>query len=315
MKNGLFHGYNCFSSAIGQHLANVKQSAALETVTVRWTFDFNREWLKNNVWCAGACVEPSDYLLQYDLYRMEGIRIETCRADFEKSQEEMRRDIAAYGSHVVQLDFYYLTSIDWKKMERFGYYPQHLPHYICVTGVEEDQVLYQDPMYRYSGSITAADLEYARTRRVCEMDLYRTYYKFNWENSRQPYTLEEKIKYQLTRYLENEQFEMIEKFAEALGESCEEFQETDVFDWAFNCYLSLDSVALQRQAFLQAVRKKYPECQDLVMPLVEDWIHLKKSFHQIYSEKNAAFLKNIIGLLKTILSKEQETVEQMRRKI
>lgn len=45
MNDQLFHGYNCFATAVGQHLINIKKYKAMETVVLRWTFDCNKCWM------------------------------------------------------------------------------------------------------------------------------------------------------------------------------------------------------------------------------------------------------------------------------
>lgn len=316
MGSELFHGYNCFATAVGQHLINLHKYNAMETLVLRWTFDCNKYWLTENVWPVGACVEAVDYLLQYDLKLIEGIKISECKVDsYEESFQMMKEQIQKLGSHVVLVDFYYLKSIDWKRMERFGYFPKHLPHFICVIGIEDENVIYQDPMYKYVGKMSFLEFETARKISVCGVDHVGTYYNFEFMNSEKKYSFIEKIEYQLRRYIEHQQYNMIVKFKNGLSENYEYFLERDNYDWAFNFYLALESVTLQRQNFMLSIRNLYPEESSMVMNLVRSWIKIRNNFNQIRIKRNARILKEIIIDLQQITLQEEEICRRLLERI
>ena len=105
MNDQLFHGYNCFATAVGQHLINIKKYKAMETVVLRWTFDCNKCWINENVWSVGTCVEAADYLLQYDLEKLEGIKIsESKEESFQKSLEIAKNFVNVLDTKEIMLD-------------------------------------------------------------------------------------------------------------------------------------------------------------------------------------------------------------------
>ena len=316
MNDQLFHGYNCFATAVGQHLINIKKYKAMETVVLRWTFDCNKCWISENVWSVGTCVEAADYLLQYDLEKLEGIKIsESKEESFQKSLEIAQKRISEFGSHVVLVDFYYLKSIDWKRMERFGYFPKHLPHFICITQVNDSEATYQDPMYKFCGKISISELEFAQKLNVCGVEHVGTYYDFDFKNYQNKYTFENKIEYQLKRYLKNQQFKAIAKFAIALSDNLDTFFNKSNMEWAFNFYLALESVPLQRQNFMLAIREQYPECSKMIMKLIMDWIKIRKKFHQLYNQKDINVLRDIIDSLNEISIQEEIVPEKLLERL
>ncbi len=315
MKNGLFHGYNCFATAVGQHFLNVKNLLSTDALVYRWTFDYNKYWVDDNVWSVGACVEAADYLLQYDLMLNDGIRIiEQQKNSLQDDLLQMNAQIAEDGSYVIMVDFYYLKSIEWERMKRFGYFPQHLPHFICVNRVEDDAITYQDPMYGFEGNMSMEDYEKSRKLTVCGVDKNWTYYVFDFTKQKKV-SNEERIKFQLERYLNNQQYSYILKFAKSFIEKKEEFIKKGKFDWAFSFYLALESVTLQRQGFMMGVAKQFPQCQGIFSPLIRNWIKVRTSFLKIHKEKNTKYLADVNNVLNEIVEQEKDVPEILLERI
>lgn len=190
-------------------------------------------------------------------------------------------------------------------MERFGYFPKHLPHFICITEISNSEVTYQDPMYKFSGKMTISELEVAQKINVCGVEHVGTYYDFDFKNYQNKYTFENKIEYQLKRYLKNQQFKSITKFATALSDNYDTFSNKSNMDWAFNFYLALESVPLQRQNFMLAIREQYSEYSKIIMELIMEWIKIRKKFHQLYNQKDINMLRDIIDSLNEISIQEE----------
>ena len=153
--------------------------------------------------------------------------------------------------------------------------------------------------------MTISELEVAQKINVCGVEHVGTYYDFDFKNYQNKYTFENKIEYQLKRYLKNQQFKSITKFATAWSDNYDTFSNKSNMDWAFNFYLALESVPLQRQNFMLAIREQYSEYSKIIMELIMEWIKIRKKFHQLYNQKDINMLRDIIDSLNEISIQEE----------
>jgi hypothetical protein len=305
MNEKLFHGYNCFSTVLGQYFLNMNMIKPMDSILIRWTFDFNKEGIFDEVWCVGACVEATDYLLQYDLHNKEGIKITTHKTNMEEAAKILSDEVRSSGSHVIMTDFYLLKSIDWGKAKRFGYYPKHLPHFIIVIKETETDVIYQDPMYRFVGNISKQDLVEARRSTDCFIDIDFEYYKIEDVGVEKNYTIKDKLYYQFRRYLDNGQLDMIENFGIALKTVKVRSESTQDFNWAFNMYLALESVINMRQSIIDILMTEKIGMREQLLSLVLKWVSVRREFLYIYRQKDLTNIPNIMNKIFCIREEEE----------
>ncbi|MGB8453611.1 MAG: hypothetical protein WCD89_14940 [Anaerocolumna sp.] len=304
MTEKLFHGYNCFSTALGQHFLNTNQLKPIDTILFRWTFDFNKEALFDEVWCVGACVEATDYLLQYDLYKIEKVKITAHKTTMVEASRILSEDVRNVGSHVIMVDFFLMKSIDWDKSRRFGYYPKHLPHFVTVIKETETDVTYQDPLYRFVGNISKDDLAKARCSTECFMDIDYEYYEIEAVGGKADYTMKDKIYYQFRRFVDNGQLDAIENFGNALICVKNRMESTQDFNWVFNIYLALESVIDMRQNFVGLFGQENNGLREHLLTLLLKWVSVRKDFLNMYRNKDIVNIQSTVN--KIFYLREQE---------
>lgn len=100
-----------------------------------------------------------------------------------------------------------------------------------------------------------------------------------------------------------------------LSDNLDTFFNKSNMEWAFNFYLALESVPLQRQNFMLAIREQYPECSKMIMKLIMDWIKIRKKFHQLYNQKDINVLQDIIDSLNEISIQEEIVPEKLLERL
>ncbi|KOM98653.1 hypothetical protein ACP49_05745 [Clostridium botulinum] len=315
MTEKLFHGYNCFSAALGQHFLNTNQIKAIDSILIRWTFDFNKQALFDEVWSVGACVEATDYLLQYDLYNMEGVKVTTHKSTMEEATKILSEEVEKLGSHMIMVDFFFMKSIEWDKARRFGYYPKHLPHFVTVTKETETDVAYQDPLYRFAGNMSKQDLIKARSSIDCFMDIDFEYYKIEDIGVQKNYTRKDKIFNQFYRFINNGQIDMIEKFGSALKDVKGKMTITQDFNWIFNVYLALQSVIDMRQNFVGILEKENIELREELLPLLLKWVSARLDFLNMYREKDITNIQNSIDKIFYLREQEEKFAKAVLKRV
>ncbi|KDE74248.1 hypothetical protein FUSO7_03920 [Fusobacterium necrophorum BFTR-2] len=305
MKKSLyFHGYNCFSSALGESLKKLNREECLKLINLRWTFDYCKEMEGDNLWFIGACIEPYDYLLQYDINKYGGIEIVEVIPSKENSVRVLEEEISKNGFQFTMVDFFCMKSIDWDRMERFGFYPRHLPHFIIVTEIKNGFVTYIDPQYRFTGQISIAELNFARNSEVCNIEISNRYFTFIQHNIKK-INIIEYIKFQLDRYISNKHINKIGMFASDIMEIYIREKNKNNKEWLFNTYLSLESIVDMRVAFSNnIINLKHAHMEEL-KNIVDIWIKIRKIFLNMY--KKAEFLcdENINSAISMLLKVEQ----------
>lgn len=315
MREKLFHGYNCFSAVLGQHFINTNMLKAMDSILIRWNFDFNKEMIFDNVWFVGACVEPADYLLQYDLCKFEGIEVTGHKSNPEEANKILTEEVKNIGSHLVMVDFYSLKSIDWDRMKRFGYYPKHLPHYINIVKETKENVIYQDPLYRFVGEISKEELAQARNTTVCDYDIDFEYYKIDDIGLEKNYRRKDKIYYQFQRYLDNGQLDKIASFSDSLKIIKDRLDGSQDFNWAFNIYLALESVVSMRQNIANILVDENVVMRDEVLSLILKWVAVRRDFLRIYEQKDLSSVSSVMDKLYHIRNLEKKLAKTILGKM
>src|SRR3712207_8672443 len=90
--------------------------------------------------------------------------------DKKDSIKILEEEIAKNGFQFTMVDFFCMKSIDWNRMERFGFYPRHLPHFIIITEIKNGFATYIDLQYRFTGRISIEELNFARIGEVCRSE-------------------------------------------------------------------------------------------------------------------------------------------------
>lgn len=313
MGSMLFHGYNCFSSVIGQHFINVGANELLKAVNTHWSFDFNSYMFEDKLWCVGTCVEPSDYLLQYDLLKLCGVKIKKNKADRNKANAALIDDLNKYGSHIVMLDFFYLDF--WNKLERFTnnptQYAQHNPHFVNVIKKDEEYVYYQDPSYGYCGKMKNEHFFEIRNRSVRKLDINFEYYTVEVPKNIVEKQTTELLYWRFDRYLEQKQYEKISAFADAVYmRSKNENGEGDK-EWIIDAYYSLQSVIYQHLNLLKIARQENIHVQFELRNLLQKWTMIRKEIYKLYFCNSIEIIEEI----KQLLCHVAEVEEKFSRKI
>ncbi|ETT13564.1 putative NlpC/p60-like peptidase [Fusobacterium sp. CM21] len=310
-KSNYFHGYNCFSSALGEGLKKLNREECLKIINLRWTFDYCKEMEDDNLWFIGACVEPYDYLLQYDINRFCGIEIIEVIPDKKDSIKILEEEIAKNGFQFTMVDFFCMKSIDWNRMERFGFYPRHLPHFIIITEIKNGFATYIDPQYRFTGRISIEELNFARNGEVCHIEIANRYFTFLQHISTE-ININEYIKYQLYRYVNNKHINKIEMFAADIMEIYDREKYKENNEWFFNTYLSLESIVDMRVAFSSSIINiNYTQKEELKR-IVDIWIRIRKLFFNMYKKKEYRCNENInvtINMLLAVKKAEETFIE------
>lgn len=305
-----FHGYNCFSSVTGESLKILKKEEYLKFISLRWTFDYCRAMEDDNLWFIGACIEPYDYLLQYDLNRFCGIEIKEVIPEGNKINQELKKELSENGFQLTMVDFYYMKSIDWNRMERFGFYPRHLPHFIVVTALTENGIKYIDPQYRFSGQLSMDEFIVARGSKVCDIEINNRYFTFI-ENKKSA-VKEDYVEYQLKRYLENKYINKISMFASDIAEIFYREQNRNNIEWLFNTYLSLESIVDMRVDFSRNILKLNEFQKVELKKIIEKWIKMRKLFLNMYQKPYLRCVESVEivkSMLLDIQKKENKFIE------
>ena len=291
VMSSYFHGYNCFSSVLGESLKILKKEEYLKFISLRWTFDYCRAMEDDNLWFIGACVEPYDYLLQYDLNKFCGIEIKEVIPEIDKINRELRNELSENGFQLTMVDFYYMKSIDWNRMERFGFYPRHLPHFIVVTELTENGIRYIDPQYRFTGQMKMDEFTLARDSKVCNIEINNRYFRFINKNKNE--NKDDYVKYQLERYLKNKHINKISMFASDVMEIYIKEQDRNNIEWLFNTYLSLESIVDMRVDFSRNILNLNEFQKVELKKVIEIWIKIRKLFLNMYKKPNLRSVESI----------------------
>ncbi|MCW6109108.1 hypothetical protein [Clostridium sporogenes] len=311
MGKKLFDGYNCFASALGQYFLNINMVKPIESIIARWTFDFTRVRIFDNVWFVGACVEPTDYLLQHDLLNNEGIRVTTHKTNKDEARKVLSDELKRVGSHIIMVDNFYMKSINWERMERFGYFPKHLPHFIIIIAETETDIIYQDPFFQFEGKMSKQILEKARCGTICNFDIDFEYYLVEDIAIKSDQTTKEKLHGQLQRFLENGQLELIGEFGKALNDIKFKLEGKQDFNLALNTYTALESVVKMRQSLAEILPKEKLIEKNAVKSLANKWSTLRKMFFNIYKKKDYSDIPNITETILQIREDEEEVVKNI----
>src|SRR3712207_8159327 len=86
MKIQGFHGYNCYSSVVGEICKRGKNYSVLNLINTQISFCFDKNLFWNNQWFAGSMLSPIDELLDFDLKYFLGIRSEEHTSELQSRQ-------------------------------------------------------------------------------------------------------------------------------------------------------------------------------------------------------------------------------------
>lgn len=303
MNKKLFHGYNCFSAVIGQHLLNIGREDLLDAIKIHWSFDFNPYLFWEKSWYVGTCVEPTDYLLQYDLQVFDGIITTKYKADRIRAQTAMTEVLNKYSSHIVMIDFYYLEF--WNRLHRFTATPQHNPHFINVVEQTKDSITYQDPLYNYCGKMDKDQFLRIRNNTVRKIDIDFEYYTVELEVKKAQYTNRDRLYFQFERYLKQEQYLKINEFGDAVFNRIESKMDMDDKEWMINAYNSLQSIVYQHLNISKVITKENINLQQELKALVQAWTQIRQYFYDLYFNDTFQTASQIKELLYRIGQEEQ----------
>ena len=202
MKIQGFHGYNCYSSVVGEICKRDKNCSVLNLINTQISFFFDKSLFWNNQWFAGSMLNPIDKLLDFDLKYFLGIEKKEFKNKFNNICE-LSNSINNKIYQFALVDFFYLDSVDWKVLKKFNILPEHDPHYIILDKIIEGNIYYSDPYYDYMGKIDFKKFSNCIESMTKQGYIDNQYFYLNYDIDTKVTNIDirEFIKYRFKRYL------------------------------------------------------------------------------------------------------------------
>lgn len=307
MYKELFNGYNCLSAAIGEYCGRKQIAQVQELINSQYTFLFDEDLFWKNEWFAGSTLEPVDKFLVSDLeqFGLGHITEKIITIDDEKLyilQEQLL---------VVLVDFFYMDSVDWKMMKRFNIYPEHDPHFIIVSSINQNlgTVHVIDPYYNFEGDMLLDTYRKARTGNTRQGEIKGRAYIFEQQNQTD-IDMEYMFLYRLKRFNENRMFDSIFKMGEAFDKRRLIYGINQDRKWAIDAYNCLRSALDQHENIKEFIKRHDIEFYKQFSELANDWGNMRKKLIEYYNYR-LHDLEEISYLVHKLAQKEKYLVTEI----
>lgn len=278
-----FQGYNCYSSALGEYASNKNIIELQKLILTQWTYFFDREQFLNNQWYTGAADGPVDIILNKDIEQFLDMRIIEHKKTAKQAIDESIEITKDKDHEIVLIDFYYLNSFNWKSLGRFNVTREHDPHFIILTNIDDDNAYIIDPYYHHKEIMKLEDFMAARNSVTKQGKIYFNSYEIDYRH-RKDVNIKEVLHYRFNRYLDEEMYLNIEKFAIEITKHLDYAER----QWSFTGYNCLNSIIYQHQNLME-IQEKF----DISLPgnleeLYNVWALIRKKLFEYFSRGNVA---------------------------
>lgn len=280
-----FHGYNCYSSVIGELSKRENNTKVLDLINTQISFYFDKDLFWNDEWFAGSMLSPIDRLLDFDLKFFLGL--EKCRLNKEYDNLNNLMELMNDKSNIFALvDFYYLNSVDWKSLEQFNIFPEHDPHYVILDKVVEDKIYYSDPYYDYRGELSFQEFLSCINGETRQGKINNQIFFMKQINCFNKFNIKELIQYRFKRYNDQKMPYNIE----LLGMEIDKrrlIKGTNTGEkWALNAYNCLRSIEDQYTNLSKISEINKIEFQQEFYEISTFWGLIRKKIIEYYYGRN-----------------------------
>lgn len=304
--NKLFHGYNCYSAAVGEYCLRRKVSGVQELILSQWSFFFNLQMFLNGQWYTGAADGPVDLLLQKDLKRFCSLCIEEHCLPADAAETESLAILERDEQQIILVDFYYLKSVRWEHLRRFGIERQHDPHFIILEGRDREKFTFLDPYYDYRGQMERDVLQEARSSITRQGGVGYRHYIVNHVEQKK-IDLREVLYYRFRRYIDEKQYNGIARLGEEILFSGDFILAQKNCRWALDGCFCLKSTVDQHRN-LQQIAALHGILLPSELPELEnEWALVRKLFFSIFVLRRAcpADLLEVSEKLRRLAEREE----------
>lgn len=311
-QNKLFHGYNCYSAAVGEYCRRRNLPMVTEIIMTQWSFFFDRQMLKADQWYTGAWEGPVDTLLEEDLQRFASIRIEESSSTALAAEKESHAILQTGDQQIILVDFYYLDSVRWEHLHRFGIERQHNPHFILLADVDEDVFTILDPYYNYVGQMRSQVLQEARGAMTRQGEVAYRHYTVQVGET-QMVEQREILCYRFHRYLQEKHYDAIAKLGGEIESWMDTFTEKQICGLALDAYNCLQSTVDQHRNLRDWFCLQNPSLSQTLLELENEWALVRKMFFSTFvsSKVRQVDLKVIAQNLQRLAGLEESFARQV----
>ncbi|HEX2925152.1 MAG TPA: DUF6005 family protein [Ruminiclostridium sp.] len=291
----LFHGYNCYSAAVGEYCAGMEYAGVHDLILSQWSFFFDKNMLLNGQWYTGASDGPVDILLREDLKKFCSLHVEEHYPSNRDSRSEIEHLLKLNNQVIILVDFYYMESVRWEHLGRFGFERQHNPHFIILEGEgDQEKISFRDPYYNFRGQMDKELLRKAQSSLTRQGGVDYRYYSVRHFNDGVE-NFRELILYRFNRYISEGQFNLISVLGEELLSNAEVILEQKDFRWAVDGYFCLKSVIDQHRNLQDTALRKGINLPTGLTDLENKWMLVIKEIFNIFVSQKA-FRADIVKL-------------------
>lgn len=287
----MFHGYNCYSAAIGEYCNNKLNSGIHDLILSQWSFYFDKSMMLNGQWFTGAADGPVDLLLYKDLNRFCSLIVEEHRLNGESILSEIQELLRLENQLIILVDFYYLESVQWEHLKRFGVERVHDPHFIIINEIDQDGVTFIDPYYNFRGQMSLDILKKAQNSITRQGGIEYRYYLVK-NIVQKDIDLREVIKFRFMRYMEEKQYMAIAEFGQELINNADYILKQKSFAWAIDTCFCLKSTSDQHMNLNETAFQNSIELPSQLLDLENEWALIRKSIYSMFLKRKVA-LSNI----------------------
>lgn len=279
-----FQGYNCYSTALGEY-ANRKDIKEIDKIIhSQLTFVFDKNMFWNDNWFAGSTLTPVDRYLEQDLKKFADVIVEEHCSNEEQAMVETRIQLEKHGMQIVLVDFYYLESVNWKSLKSFNIFPEHDPHFIIVTDVDNESVNIIDPYYNYQGTISTEQFLTARMAQTRQGSVDFKSYEPHIENLK-TVDIRKMLNVRFERFMQERMYYQIEEMVAEIDKKRLIEGKNQDRHWALNGYNCLRSAVHQHYNINELVTKYSINMPSGFAELENQWALIRKKLFSFYTNR------------------------------
>ncbi|MCW6109113.1 hypothetical protein [Clostridium sporogenes] len=284
MNNNFFHGYNCFSAALGEYAKQKNKEEINKIILSQLTFMFSKELFWANSWFGGSTLLPVDNFIKQDLERFANITITEDSSTDGQAIEQTKKSIEKNGFQIILVDFYYIKSVNWDILKRYNILPEHDAHFIIITSIDERQAGIIDPYYNYQGTISIDDLNIARGSKTRQGVVNYNSYEINLDNVKS-FDLREVIKFRFERFLNEKMYYLVEQVGVEIDRKRLIEGKNQNRIWSLSGYNCLRS-SLDQYSNLKKIKEMYEiNMPDGLNELENQWALIRKKLIEFYHHR------------------------------
>lgn len=277
----LFHGYNCYSAVVGEYCRGTEFAGVHDLILSQWSFFFDKKMLLNGQWFTGAADGPVDILLQEDLKQFCSLEVEEHYPGNRVSQCEMENLLKIKNKVIILVDFYYLESVRWEHLERFGIQRLHDPHFIIIESMDKDSIKFLDPYYNFRGCMDYSILQKAQSSVTRQGEVGYRYYSVQYNRNRK-INLREVISYRLKRYIDEKYYSAIADLGEELVSNSDFIMGQKDFRWAVDACFCLKSTLDQHSNLRDITYANSITLPSELTDLENEWAIIRKTIFGMF---------------------------------